>query len=224
MLFVFFCLSYLIGAFPSGMLVGRSFGVDVATRGSGNIGATNIARVLGKKAGLLTLFLDVLKGVLGTSVPAIYALLFLFPGEGGFSTLVNPMESPFMPTSFNHYDATFLAGLATVLGHCLSLPRLKGGKGVATSLGVLLTINPLLAAGSVGVFVVFFASTKIVSLASLVCAVSLPIIGFFLLIPRVPGHLVVLVLISAVVAFRHRSNIGRLVKGEEPRFSAGKGK
>jgi len=225
MLFVFICLSYLIGTFPSGMIVARSFGGgNVTTQGSGSIGATNIARVLGKKAGLVTLFLDVVKGILGTSIPAIYALLFLLPGEGAGSTLMSPMESPFLPAAFDQSDATFLAGLATVLGHCLSLPGLKGGKGVATSLGVLLTINPLLAAGSVGVFVVFFASTKIVSLASLACAVSLPMIGFFLLVPRVSGHLVILALMSVVVAFRHRSNIGRLVKGEEPRFSAGKGK
>jgi glycerol-3-phosphate acyltransferase PlsY len=117
----------------------------------------------------------------------------------------------------------FVGGLATVLGHCLSLPGLKGGKGVATSLGVLLTIDPLLALGSVGVFVVFFLSTKIVSLASLACAVMLPIIGFYILSPMVPGHLVMLALISMVVAFRHRSNIGRLLKGEESRFSTGRG-
>lgn len=219
MLFIFFCVSYLIGTFPSGVLVAKSFGVNVTTQGSGNVGATNVARVAGKKAGLLTLCFDVLKGVLGTSIPAIYATLFLLPGEGVSSITIGNMQS-----SFDRYDATFLSGLATVLGHCLSLPGLKGGKGVATSLGVLLTIEPWLALGSVGVFVVFFASTKIVSLASLACAVALPMIGFFLLSPVVPGHLVMLALISIVVAFRHRSNIGRLLKGEEPRFSAGKGK
>ncbi len=219
MLFIFFCLSYLIGTFPSGILVARSFGVNVTTQGSGNIGATNIARVVGKKAGLLTLLLDTLKGALGTSIPAVYATLFALPGDGLTSVMIGAVQS-----SFDLYDATFLSGLATVLGHCLSLPGLKGGKGVATSLGVLLTIDPLLALGSVGVFVVFFASTKIVSLASLACAVALPIIGLYILSPMVPGHLAMLALISMVVAFRHRSNIGRLLKGEEPRFSAGKGK
>lgn len=219
MLFIFFCLSYLIGTFPSGMLVARSFGVNVTTQGSGNVGATNVARVAGKKAGLLTLFFDVLKGILGTSLPALYATLFLLPGDGVSSIVIGGVQA-----SFNRYDATFLSGLATVLGHCLSLPGLKGGKGVATSLGVLLTIDPLIALGSVGVFVLSFVLTKIVSLASLSCAAALPIIGFFLLSPLVPGHLVMLALMSVVVAFRHRSNIARLLRGEEPRFSAGKGK
>lgn len=219
MLFIFFCLSYLIGTFPSGMLVARSFGVNVTTQGSGNVGATNVARVAGKKAGLITLSFDVLKGILGTSLPALYATFFLLPGDGFSSYMIGAVQS-----SFDRYDATFLSGLATVLGHCLSLPGLKGGKGVATSLGVLLTINPWLAFGSVGVFVVSFISTKIVSFASLACAVALPIIGFFLLSPVVPGHLVILGFMSTVVALRHRSNIGRLLKGEEPRFSTGKNK
>jgi len=205
MLFILFCLCYLIGTFPSGILVAKSFGVNVTTQGSGNIGATNIARVLGKKAGLITLVLDMLKGIFGTSVPGIYAMLLAF----------EPSHKMYM------YDATFLAAFATVLGHCLSLPGLKGGKGVATSLGVLLVIDPILALCSVGVFVIVFISTKIVSLASIACAVALPIVGYYILSPLIPAHLAMLSLISAIVAFRHKANIERLLRGEESRFSLG---
>lgn len=182
---------YLIGCFPTGMILARIAGVDITKQGSGNVGATNVARVLGAKAGVVTLVLDLLKGAL-----AVLIAQALF----GLSHLTN------------------LAGLAAVLGHCISLPpRLKGGKGVATSLGVLLALSPELAAWPLGIFLLIFSVSKIVSLSSLVALIATPLIAAFLDFST--SVLIVLGLIALVVTLRHQANINRLIRGEEPRFS-----
>lgn len=185
---------YLLGCFPTGMLLARFAGVDITKQGSGNVGATNVARVLGAKAGVVTLVLDLLKGAL-----AVLIAQALF----GASNLTNQ------------------AGLAAVLGHCISLPpRLKGGKGVATSLGLLLALSPKLAAGPLAIFLITFSLSKIVSLSSLVAVISTPLIAAFLDFSS--STLITLSLISLVVTLRHHANINRLIRGEEPRFAASK--
>lgn len=186
------CLFYIIGSFPTGHLVGKLHGITIADHGSGNVGATNLSRVLGKKAGLQTLAGDLLKGLL----PLLIVEMF------GYS-LAN----------------LGCLGLFLVLGHCFSLPPyLKGGKGVATSLGVFLGLSPLLALLAVVTFGIVMAAWRIVSLASVTTALVIPIYAMLFYPvyyqPVVPW----LMAISAVVVYRHRDNLQRLILGQEKRF------
>jgi acyl phosphate:glycerol-3-phosphate acyltransferase len=190
-------VSYLLGAIPVGLIAARRRGVDITKVGSGNIGATNVLRVLGRKAGLTVLILDVLKGF----VPAVVALQVF-------------RDQP-------HAQLYAMsAGAAALLGHCLSpFLRFRGGKGIATGLGMLLGASPLVAVSAFAVFAVFLLATRFVSLASLVAAVTT--IPFALLYGSdrwlIPAYVAVVVFLFA----RHRANIGRLLAGTEPRFTFG---
>jgi glycerol-3-phosphate acyltransferase PlsY len=183
---------YLLGSFPSGYLLARLHGVDITRQGSGNVGATNVARTLGKRAGLLTLGLDLAKGMLG-----VY-LAFAF-------------------TSATWYPAA--AAIAVVCGHCFSLPPvLKGGKGVATGLGVLIALLPGAAVVSAIIFAVLFAATRLVSLASIVATLAAPL--YSLVTDQSDAVSLALVVVSLVIVYRHYENIIRLIEGREPRFAA----
>jgi acyl phosphate:glycerol-3-phosphate acyltransferase len=183
---------YLLGTFPTGYLIAKRAGVDIARHGSGNVGATNVGRVLGKKAGIITLAGDLFKGV--------------------FAVLISRWC-----TSAEWYHA--FAALAVVLGHCFSLPPLlRGGKGVATSLGAILGLNPFLALGGVAVFGAVFGLKRIVSLASVTAALAVPL--FALAFGVDDSILFGLVPIALVVVYRHRENLERLARGEEKTFKA----
>lgn len=185
---------YLIGAFPSGVIIAKLKKVDISTQGSGNIGATNVARILGSKAGLVTLLMDLLKGFL-----AIW-LANLLSGSNNFAVM---------------------AGTCAVFGHCFSLPPLlKGGKGVATSLGVFLYLSPITAIMAIIIFAITFASTKIVSLSSIIAAIAVPIVVML----TESAELVQLSagIISLLVIYRHKNNIRRLADGTEKKFTNGK--
>lgn len=185
---------YALGAFPTGMLVSRLYGVDITAQGSGNVGATNVARVIGKRAGLATLAGDIIKGCIGVAVASI------FSSSQGFVAA---------------------AGAAVVCGHCFSLPPvLRGGKGVATSIGVIASLSAYCALVAVAVFGAVFAATRIVSLSSLSAALAVPAAGFVLNLPDTVC--LSLVVIALVVILRHRENIQRLVEGREARFEARK--
>jgi glycerol-3-phosphate acyltransferase PlsY len=183
--------AYLLGSVPFGLVLSRAFaGVDVRTTGSGNIGATNVARSAGTKIGIATLVLDVAKAV----VPALVARA-LWPGAG---------EGP-----------VAAVGLAAFFGHLFPVwLRFKGGKGVATGLGVVLVLCPWAALLGLAAFAVAFAATRISSIGSLagtlVCAAG----TFALLGTRSAGSWAALVVAVAIVA-RHRSNIARLLRGAE---------
>ncbi|MEM9724575.1 MAG: glycerol-3-phosphate 1-O-acyltransferase PlsY [Pseudomonadota bacterium] len=186
--------SFLLGSIPVGLLVGRAFGVgDVRNVGSGNIGATNVLRAGGKAAGAATLALDVAKG----AIPALLAGAWLGPVGAG------------------------VAGLAAFLGHCYS-PFLKfdGGKGVASGLGALLAWRPEIALLSVLLFAAVVWRTRYVSLASL--AASFLAVGVYVLMGSWNRDVAILapfVLAMALVsAWRHRANIGRLLRGEESKI------
>lgn len=183
-------LSYLLGSIPAGFLVGSSAGVDVRSAGSGNIGATNVARTLGWKKGLLTLFADVAKGFL----PVLAAHLL---------DLGNA--------------AAAAAGLAAFAGHLYPVfLRFKGGKGVATAAGVYLGAMPLGLLVVLGVFVLAMLAGRRVSLASMSAGVLAPVAAWAL---SYPGEVAWMSLaIGILVVVRHRDNIRRLVAGEEPRF------
>jgi glycerol-3-phosphate acyltransferase PlsY len=183
---------YLIGTFPSGYLLAKLRGVDITKQGSGNVGATNVARSLGKKAGILTLVLDLTKGLL-----AIY-LASLLADQGWFVAA---------------------AAVAVVCGHCFSIPPLlKGGKGVATGLGVLIALAPGAGVTSVVIFVVLFSATRFVSLSSIVATLSAPI--YSLVTNQPEAKSLALMAIALVIVYRHRENIQRLIEGRETKFRA----
>ena len=183
---------YLIGTFPSGYLLAKLRGVDITKQGSGNVGATNVARSLGKKAGILTLVLDLTKGLL-----AIY-LASLLADQGWFVAA---------------------AAVAVVCGHCFSIPPLlKGGKGVATGLGVLIALAPGAGVTSVVIFVLLFSATRFVSLSSIVATLSAPI--YSLVTNQPEAKSLALMTIALVIVYRHRENIQRLIEGRETKFRA----
>jgi glycerol-3-phosphate acyltransferase PlsY len=185
--------AYLIGAIPSGVVLTRLAGSeDIRKVGSGNIGATNVYRVAGRKLGLLTLIGDVLKGVL-----PVLAAQWLHFSEGQVG----------------------LIAAAAFTGHCFPVYLgFKGGKGVATALGIFLVISPLAALGAAAVFGLLVWKWRYISLGSICAAAAMPVLVFFInrSLPLVAATL----FISAVVIFRHQQNISRLLAGSENRFKA----
>lgn len=196
-------VSYLLGATPFGLLIARWVkGIDLRKAGSGNIGATNVTRVIGKKWGAVALLLDALKG-------AIPASLF-------------PSLLPFAPDQLLH--ASVLAGVAAILGHMFSpWLRFKGGKGVATATGVVIVLAPWAFLIAFGLFVAVFATSRIVSLGSITAAIGFAVAQTFWL-PTDPWSATNWSLaafsygIPALIIWQHRSNIGRLLRGEEHAF------
>jgi glycerol-3-phosphate acyltransferase PlsY len=186
--------AYLIGAIPSGVLLTRLAGVgDVRQAGSGNIGATNVYRVAGRRLGIITLACDALKGVL-----PLVVLLAL----GGFS-----------PTQLA------LIAAAAFLGHCYPVYLgFKGGKGVATALGIFLVLSPLSVLGAFLVFAGMLWQWRYVSLASITAAALVPL--FILLAEQSFPLFFASLFISGMVILRHRANIERLRNGTESRFRA----
>lgn len=183
-------LSYLLGSVPAGFLVGSSAGVDVRSAGSGNIGATNVARTLGWKKGLVTLLADVAKGFL----PVLAAHLL---------DLGNA--------------AAAAAGLAAFAGHLYPVfLRFKGGKGVATATGVYAGVMPLGILVLLGVFVLVILASRRVSPASMAAGVAGPVVAWALSYPVETFWLNLVV--GFLVVARHRKNIRRLMAGEEPPF------
>jgi glycerol-3-phosphate acyltransferase PlsY len=187
-------VGYFLGSIPFGYLLVRAFrGADVRTTGSGNIGATNVART-SPKLGLLTLVLDVLKGM-----AAVGIALALCPGNR---------------------TVAFVAGLAAVSGHIFPIwLRFRGGKGVATGLGSFVLLTPKAVLLAMAMFVIILAALRFVSLASVTAAASLPL---FALVLR-EGHSAQIVMVSiasALIILKHRPNIRRLLAGTEPKFKA----
>lgn len=164
--------------------------VDLRNVGSGNIGATNVTRAMGKKFGMFTLLGDILKGLL----PTLFALYML-----------------------DSQNLTALVGLSAFLGHIFSVfLEFKGGKGVATALGVLLVTSPLATGIGLLGFIVIFAATRYVSASSLVAAVVIPIAAYWT--GRPFPYMLLASLISVFVIYRHTDNIKRLMSGTEKRF------
>jgi glycerol-3-phosphate acyltransferase PlsY len=182
--------AYLIGSIPTGVIVGRIRGFDPRAVGSGNIGASNVARAGGASAAVMTLVGDALKG----AIPVIVAR------SGGFPPAVIAW-----------------VGLAAFIGAiCSVFLFFQGGKGLACALGIWLAISPLALVISLAVFAVVFAISRIMSLASMGAAIALPPTVAALGLPH--HYLLLAILMSALALFRHRENIKRLSRGEEPRF------
>jgi len=183
--------SYLAGGIPFGLIVSFALtGKDPRKVGSGNIGATNVSRSAGKKAGVITLVLDALKGLL----PVLLARHL-----------------------FDTPHVVALVGLAALCGHCFSpYLKLKGGKGVATGAGAFLGIAPLALVLSLAVFVVMLKWKGYVSLSSLSAAWTMPL--FILLLKGPPVIAMAAAAMAAIITLRHKANIERLIAGEEPTF------
>lgn len=182
---------YACGSIPTGVMVGRYAGVDVRAVGSGNVGATNVARSAGRGAGIITLVVDVAKGALPVWVARWLG------------------ESP---------AVVALVGLAAVAGHLFPIfSRFRGGKGVATAAGVFLVLTPLALTLSCAAFALTIGAARIVSLASIVAVGILPIAAALIGYPT--AVLTVAAVVAVAVWIAHRDNIRRLVNGTEPRFS-----
>lgn len=184
--------AYLLGSIPTGLLLGKAYGIDVRKEGSGNIGATNLYRTVGRKVGVMTLVGDCLKGLLPVLAVKYSAL---------------PVE-----------HAAWV-GLAAFCGHVFSVfLRFRGGKGVATALGVFLALSPLAVLIALGVFVALMLVWRYVSLGSIAAAAVMPIAVWALGEGRMVE--VVTMIVAVIVIIRHSENIKRLVAGTENRFKA----
>ena len=181
-------IAYMIGNISPATLISKASGVDIRKEGSGNPGTTNMLRIMGKKAALLTLVIDVLKGVAGVLVGAYL---------GGEALSV-------------------LCGLAVFTGHIFpAIYGFKGGKGIATAFGVLLALHINIALICLGVAALGFVTARRVSVGSLLAALSLPFLAWLYM----PGYILVFTAMAMIVLIKHRSNLMRLIKGEEPKIS-----
>lgn len=184
--------AYLLGSIPTGLLLAKAAGVNIRETGSGNIGATNVYRTLGRKVGIMTLVGDCLKGL----IPVLIA------------------------KQLGLHEAWIAAtGLAAFLGHIYTIfLGFKGGKGVATALGVFLGVSPLSVLVALGVFILVLAKWRYVSLASITAAAAMPLV-IALLEPK--KLLIAMSLaIAALVIYKHRENIRRLRSGTESKFKS----
>lgn len=185
-------LAYLLGSIPTGLLLGKAYGIDVRKEGSGNIGATNLYRTVGRKVGAMTLVGDCLKGLL-----------------------------PVLVVKYSSLPPDYAAwvGLAAFCGHVFSLfLKFKGGKGVATALGVFLALAPMAVAIAIAVFAAFMSTWRYVSLGSIAAAAIMPVAVAIRGGSR--ALITVTLIIAVVVIIRHHENIRRLIAGTENRFKA----
>jgi len=193
--------SYLIGGIPFGLLFGFARGVDIRQRGSGNIGATNTIRILGKPIGITAFVLDFGKG-LGPALLALHGALSIRPGE------ISPQV------------LALCCGAAAVVGHCYPIYlRLRGGKGVATTAGVVLALRWDAALISFAVFFLVRKATRYVSLSSMALGLAFPLAIIALHPGRAFDDFFAItmggIVVALLIVWRHRSNIGRIAKGEE---------
>ncbi|MBA4146590.1 MAG: glycerol-3-phosphate 1-O-acyltransferase PlsY [Verrucomicrobia bacterium] len=202
--------AYLLGSIPTGYIVAKAKGVDIRSVGSGNIGATNVFRILGKKAGIFVLTVDALKGFLAVWLvaPMIARNLVASDSLGGTASML-----------------AIVAGISAILGHNYTCwLKFKGGKGIATSAGVLLGLVPLPFVFALITWILLFFLSRYVSLASIGAAAILPIttwlVGHFGGRFSYQGRLefiIVTLLMAALAIYKHRANIQRLLNGTENR-------
>lgn len=203
-LLIMILVSYLIGSIPTAIITGKILrGIDIRQHGSGNAGATNVFRVLGWKAGLFVLLFDMGKGLIAT------VLLYKLALAPGF---LDPVV------------LKIIAGLSAVFGHIWTVfASFKGGKGVGTGAGMLLGLFPQAVGVAVLVFIIVVALTRYVSLGSILASLTIPVYLLFkvyvLKANLSPALMVLALLIPLLIIFTHRSNIGRLLKGEENKIA-----
>ncbi|MFT5465192.1 MAG: glycerol-3-phosphate acyltransferase PlsY [Verrucomicrobiales bacterium] len=200
--YLWILIGYLVGSIPFGLIVGRMNGIDIRQHGSGNIGATNVLRVLGKPIGYTVLTLDIVKGLL----PVLLARIFA-SDAGAIPNLI-----------------PVLTCIATILGHTFPIwLKFKGGKGISTSAGAILPLDPITCLIAVALWIGCYFATRIVSIGSLAAAISLPTTHTIQRLidgkwsEQMPV-LILMIVIWILATWRHRSNIRGLINGTEHRF------
>ena len=200
--FILIFVSYIIGSFPTAVWVGKIFhNIDIREHGSHNAGATNTFRVLGNKWGWIVLFVDIGKGYLAASLPFFLSSLYY-----GFKDEVLILQ--------------LIASLCAVVGHVFPVfANFRGGKGVATTLGIILAINLDTALISLAIFLIVFLMTQYVSLGAIIASILFPFISFFAMHEDARIMIIFSILVSLIVLFSHRKNINRLLRGEENKMN-----
>lgn len=190
-------LAYCIGSIPTAVWISKAmFGIDIRDYGSGNAGATNTFRVLGSKWGTIVMVVDILKGVLATS------LYILVPA--------------YLNNELHRTNLMIGLGLAAVIGHIFPIwANFKGGKGVATLLGMAVAIQPLVALCCIGVFLLVLYLTRFVSLSSILAGVAFMVFILFIFNEHEPLYRIFAVMVAMMVVLTHQKNIGRILKGTE---------
>lgn len=198
-------LAYLIGSIPTAVWVGRKFhGIDVREHGSKNAGATNTFRVLGRKSGWIVLIIDVAKGLLAAILP------LLFKTEYADNQLL-----------FFQLSTSFVC----IIGHVYPVfAQFRGGKGVATALGIIIGLNPFSAGISLLIFLIVFLASRYVSLGAIITSIAYPFISYFIVKEDAKSMIVFTVLLGVLIVLSHRKNIKRLINGEESRMNLSKRK
>jgi glycerol-3-phosphate acyltransferase PlsY len=194
-------LAYLLGSIPSAVWIGKWFyNTDVREHGSGNPGFTNTIRVIGWKAGLPVFFIDILKGWI--AVYLIYLTNFNEPKSGEFITI------------------QLVLGSAAVLGHIFPVfAGFKGGKGVATLLGVVIAINPIASLICIGIFLITLLISKYVSLSSIMAGISFPFVVILIFKTTTVSLIIFSLIVTILLIITHRRNIGRLIRNEESKVN-----
>ncbi len=202
LVFVVVVLGYLIGSVPTAYWFGKWFhGIDIREFGSKNSGATNTFRVLGKKTGWSVLLIDISKGALASLLPLFFTSYF-----SGYKDeqLILQLCSSF----------------SAVFGHVFPIfASFRGGKGVATSLGIVLGINPIAALICLALFLVVFVFTRFVSLGAICASLAFPIVSYFVLKEDARIMIIFTIVLASLVIIAHRKNISRLMKGEENKMN-----
>jgi len=195
-------LGYLIGSIPTAVWVGKAFhGIDIREHGSKNAGATNTFRVLGKRSGWFVLIVDVSKGILAACLPHF------------FSYLLEGYKDEFLILQL-------CGSFSAVFGHVFPVfANFRGGKGVATSLGIVIGINPYAALVCLTIFLVIFLSSRYVSLGAIISALCFPFVSYFMIQEDARIMIVFTVVLGVMVIQAHRKNIDRLWKGEENKMN-----
>lgn len=207
-----FVISYLIGSIPWGVIISKKFfGFDIRTRGSGNMGSTNVFRTLGTKWGIIVQVLDILKGVIPVLLAGWIGQGINFPNATGFEDIT---------------IIKFSAGIVAILGHIFTIfAGFKGGKGINTALGVFIAISPVDLGIAIGVFLISLIMSGYVSLGSIMAGIAVPVSLFLrynVFNVDIPGYhflIYATIFLSILVIYTHRSNIKRLLKRQENHFA-----
>jgi acyl phosphate:glycerol-3-phosphate acyltransferase len=194
-------IAYLFGSFPTGYLFGKYLqGIDIREYGSGSTGATNVLRILGKKAGISVLLIDIAKGAIAVALVRFF-----------YNHYPNILPLDWKPWLI------IITALAAILGHSRSVwLNFSGGKSVATGIGVVFLVNPWMALGTVAAFGITIAISRIVSLSSIAGAIAVILLAIILQQPL--PYIIFAALAGGYVILRHRSNIQRIIAGEEPKL------
>ena len=195
-------IGYMLGSIPSAVWVGKFFhGIDIREHGSKNAGATNTFRVFGNKSGTIVLAMDILKGYAAASIPLLLSHMYI-----GFKDEVLILQ--------------LTASFCAIMGHVFPvLAKFKGGKGVASTLGIIIAINPETAFICLGCFIVVFIVWKYVSLGAIVASVLFPFVSYFFMLEDARIMIIFSIMISLIVLLSHRKNMQRLLRGEENKMN-----